>query len=556
MSEEYDRYHRLIDGIQQANRIAATTRLDTLLDQMLNLLVSLTRSRLGVLSLFAPRSEELVVTTVAGPWAKQNLVGGRFRADQGITARSMRQHHPLFIDEDAPLHGQHALAAQMPVGLRTVYSIPLLLPDHPIGVVELFNVAPTVIDNEDELTLVELLVSRLVTAAEKLHLLEEARQREQRLHSLIDTMSQITTTLEQDTLLDQIMSHATQLLNVEAASIWLRDEQSGELVLRTATGEQSQQMHATDIRVPPGQGIIGYVTLTGERVLINDVQHDARFYAGIDQQSGFHTRSILCVPLHAPAIQLGSEQGHVSAKIIGGAEALNRRDGQPFDSEDVRLMEALASQAATVLQLSRLYERNTRLFMGIIRAVSGAIDLKDPYTSGHSQRVADFAVAIAREMDLSQEMMYHVEVGGILHDVGKIGVSDQILRKPGNLTSDEIHEMQQHPLNGIKLLENAGLDGLLYVESAALSQHHERLDGGGYPLGLKGDQISLIGRIVAVADAFDAMTSTRPYRAGMPVEQALDILQSAAHTEYDAQVVQALVQARAQGLIHVQAERG
>jgi HD-GYP domain-containing protein (c-di-GMP phosphodiesterase class II) len=144
----------------------------------------------------------------------------------------------------------------------------------------------------------------------------------------------------------------------------------------------------------------------------------------------------------------------------------------------------------------------------------------------------------------------------MLHDVGKIGVNVNILRKPGELTPEEFEEIKQHPMYGVRLFQEAGLGQLLSEELLALAQHHERLDGSGYPAGLKGDQISLIGRIVAVADVFDALTSDRPYRVAYSVEDALEILTKlAADTQLDSACTRALIDARANGKILVQCER-
>jgi len=550
------RMQQFITFMQRANQVAASTELDPLLEQMLALLLQVLQAPAGVLYLYEPAGDEQVLTVIRGDTTIRHLLGKHFAVDRCLAGYVVRERKPVFISDVTrePLWNQ-SIGALSGMGFRTVYCLPLLLQDQPLGAVEIFDLPLTVVDDPDDVTLAQLLCERLAVEIEKTRMLVNARRRERRLQALVDIVSHITTTLDRDQLLERIMHHASQLLNVEATSIWLRDERTGDLVLQMATGKESRQLRDEEVRVPAGRGIIGYVTSKGERVLVNDVRNDSRFYRKIDQQSGFVTRSILCLPLRAPTIHLGSGAGVLPAKIIGGAQALNKRDGQSFSAEDISLFETLASQAATVLQLAWLYERNSRLFLGIIKAVTGAIDLKDPYTRGHSQRVADFAVAIAREMELSQEMLYHVQIGAMLHDVGKIGVGDAILKKPEHLTNDEMSVMKLHPTYGVRLLHDADLEELLRAESPALAQHHERLDGSGYPLGLKGDEISLIGRIVAVADAFDAMTSSRPYRPAMSIEQSFSILSSAVGTEYDTRCVEALIRARAQGMIKTQAER-
>lgn len=554
MTIHQTRFQRYVEVIQRANQIAASTELDALLDQMLALIINVTQAQTGTLYLYDPVSDELVFKVVKGDQASQRLVGTRFAAARGVAGAVLRQGEPLFVpDVERDPRWDRSLGELAGVRLKTMYCLPLLSRGRPVGVVQIFNLSATTIDEPDELALLELLCDRLVTEVEKARLLEEAQRRERRQQALVEIIAHITTTLERDHLLELIMNHARDLLSVEATSIWLWDDERQYLTPHLATGERSEQLRR--VSVPAGHGIIGYVAQTGETVLVNDVHGDSRFYRQADQQSGFMTRSILCVPLRAPAIQLGGERGEVAATIIGGAQALNKCDRQPFNPEEVALFETLASQAATVIRLSQLYAESAGLFMGIVDAITGAIDLKDPYTRGHSQRVSEFSVAIAHELGLSQEDIYHVRIGSKLHDVGKIGIPDAILSKPDRLTAEEMAEMKSHPLRGAELLmKNPTLHRRMRRELPALAEHHERLDGSGYPAGLRGERISLIGRIVAVADAFDAMTSDRPYRRGMPVERALQILQNGAGAEFDSACVDALVRARAHGAVLVQHE--
>jgi HD-GYP domain-containing protein (c-di-GMP phosphodiesterase class II) len=209
-----------------------------------------------------------------------------------------------------------------------------------------------------------------------------------------------------------------------------------------------------------------------------------------------------------------------------------------------------------VLQVARLNEDTYKLFMGVIKVVAGAIDAKDPYTQGHSQRVSEFAVAIAEELSLPPERINHVRIGGILHDVGKIGVPDAILKKDGRLSEDEFAEIKKHPSKGYEIMRQEELRWLLREELPALLEHHEREDGRGYPQHLAGDQISQIGKIVHVADVFDALTSDRPYHPGRPADLALRMLQEGAGVEFDPACVAALLRAREKGKALTQRERG
>jgi len=556
MTNREMRPQRFLEIIQRANQIAASTQLDDLLDRLLDLIIEITASEAGTLYLYDATTDELIFKVVKGSPAGEALIGRRLPANTGLAGYALQHRQPFFVEDVANDPRWYRSFGEMgELTLHTMFCIPLMLRAEPVGVVQVFNLPSTSLDGQDEMLLLEVLTSRLVTEIEKARLLEETRRRELRQQALVEIISQLTTTLERDELLRRIMNYACELLAVEAASIWLIDHKQNDLVLHIAGGKDQDRVES--LRVPRGQGIIGYVIETGETVVVNDVQRDHRFYKRLDQQSGFQTRTILCVPLRAPRIVLGGERGEVEGRIIGGAQALNPRNGQPFSAEDITLFQTLASQAATVIRLAELYRETDSLFTRLIEAITGAIDLKDPYTRGHSQRVSDFSVAIGQELGLSHEQLYQLRIASKLHDVGKIRVPDHILKKPGRLDDNEFAEMRQHPVYGLEFLRDNGLLELdLLRESwTALAQHHERLDGRGYPFGLKGEDISLFGRIVAVADVFDALTSHRPYRPPMPVEEALELLQRGAGTEFDPICVEALIRARSRGTILTQDER-
>ncbi|MDQ3805621.1 MAG: HD domain-containing protein [Acidobacteriota bacterium] len=196
--------------------------------------------------------------------------------------------------------------------------------------------------------------------------------------------------------------------------------------------------------------------------------------------------------------------------------------------------------------LRRAAEENRQLFIGTVKALAAAIDGKDPYTRGHSERVARFSVAIAERLNLPDDEIEKLRISALLHDVGKIGIDDNILKKPAALTDEEYEIMKGHPQKGFKIMSQipAMKDFL-----PGMYMHHEMMDGNGYPQGLKGDEIPMQARIVSVADTFDAMTTDRPYQKGMSLDTALTRIKTFVGTRYDEQVVSALVEACEQGQI-------
>jgi putative nucleotidyltransferase with HDIG domain len=212
---------------------------------------------------------------------------------------------------------------------------------------------------------------------------------------------------------------------------------------------------------------------------------------------------------------------------------------EAFGERDIRVLSILASQAALALQNANLFSQRDDLYLATLDAMARTIDARDPYTAGHSQRVAQYSAAIGKALGLDQKQLSSLERGGVLHDIGKIGVSDAVLRKPGPLTSEERTEIEQHPVIGYALLRDMSFiaDVLDMVR-----HHHERWDGRGYPDQLKGQEIPLAARIMAVADAFDSMTSNRPYRNSLPLQVARARLLEASGTQFWPPAVNALVE--------------
>ncbi len=531
--------------LERANQIASTTELDDLLEAMLELIISVCGGSAGTLYLHDKTTNELIFEVVQGSKTNRKLRGQRIPADKGIAGAAFQDGQPIIVEDlqhDPRWFGMVGDTSEQRK-LHNSIAFPLLLRGGAIGVVQVFNYQQT------PLQVVRLLGTRMASEIEKAILLRNSEQREARLKTLVGTIQTISSTLDRDQVLHHIIGAARDLLNVEASSLFLMDEKTDELVLFIS--QHVDRTHLPHIRIPASEGIIGHVVTTGETVLCPDVREDQRHFSGVDHVTGFETRSLLAVPLRAPTVVLGQDRGEAESKIIGGLEVVNKLEGM-FTEEDAQLLSTLANQTATVLRLARLYAEANELFIDTIKAITTAIDAKDPYTHGHSQRVSDFSVAIAKELNLTPEIIHHIRIGGLLHDVGKIGIPDAILTKPGRLTDKEFKKMKEHPLIGANIMKQVRM---LQAELPALAEHHERLDGRGYPLGLRNGQISLVGRVVAVADMFDALTSNRPYRNALSAEETLEILNANRGAHLDGKCVDALAQAYAAGKIRTQKEQ-
>ncbi|MBI5764869.1 MAG: HD domain-containing protein [Planctomycetes bacterium] len=224
--------------------------------------------------------------------------------------------------------------------------------------------------------------------------------------------------------------------------------------------------------------------------------------------------------------------------LLGVMFAINCTDGGDFTSVDVQLLRAVADRVAPFLENHQLYGDLADLLMGLLHAMVNSIDAKDTYTCGHSERVALYAKSLAQAAHLPTGTCDRIYLAGLLHDVGKIGVPDAILCKTGRLTTEEFDAMKKHPEIGARILSrirqiNDLLPGVLH--------HHERVDGRGYPDGLAGDEIPLFGKIICIADCFDAMTTNRTYRAAMPLQAALAEVRRCAGTQFDPHLTEAFL---------------
>jgi len=223
--------------------------------------------------------------------------------------------------------------------------------------------------------------------------------------------------------------------------------------------------------------------------------------------------------------------------VMGLMVAVNRVDKPDFDSTDVKLFNSVAGGCAVFIENGRLFKDLKELFIGSLKALTSSIDAKDRYTRGHSERVAFISRWIAERLGdqepLEQEQIHRIYLAGLLHDIGKVGIDEEVLRKGGKLAEQELNHLRMHPSIGAGIL--SGIKQMRDIVPGVLC-HHERVDGGGYPNGLVGEQIPLIGKIVGLADSFDAMTSMRTYRDAMTVKEALEEIEKGLDTQFDEKV--------------------
>ncbi len=272
-----------------------------------------------------------------------------------------------------------------------------------------------------------------------------------------------------------------------------------------------------------------------EAILIQDALRDSKFRSSTSSIFQHKIHSIMCVPL--------IYQEH----CLGVIYVDSRSGSREFTQEDLEMLVALAGPSAIALRNAQYIEMIKQGYKDTLTAIANAVELRDHYTIGHTWRVTQFSLEIAKILGWSEAKLEEVYMGGVLHDVGKIAVDDAILRKTAPLTDEEFEKMKIHPVKGAELLRDIALFQPIVPYCL---YHHERYDGKGYPYGLKGKNIPPEGRLVAVADTFDAMTSNRPYRRGMDPEVAIERIIESKGTQLDPEYADALVEAYNTGRIH------
>ena len=346
----------------------------------------------------------------------------------------------------------------------------------------------------------------------------ELSQTYEELMLLYNLTSNMKVTQSDSTYLQMACDELTQLVSVQGIAIFLDKKIDGEkrLMLTAGSGVVAVDRILVDILQVH---LAGELSEGKEALLDSDVDSPFKY------EWPERIRNIIAVPL------TGSEN------MLGVMVATNIIDKADFDSTDVKLFNTVAHQCAVFMENERLFGDLKELFIGALKALTSSIDAKDQYTRGHSERVAFISRWIAERLaetrPLSDEQIHKIYLAGLLHDVGKIGVSEAVLRKKGKLTEDELDIIKSHPGIGASILSE--IKQMKEIVPGVLC-HHERIDGKGYPKGLAGDRIPLIGKIISLADAFDAMTSRRVYREALSIKRALVEIEKGIGTQFDEEV--------------------
>ena len=497
--------------------------MDELLDKFTDLLLEVMKVEAG--SILLQRDSRLFFKVAKGKKAKplketavkhgEGIVGWVVKTGKSVIVRDVRKDRRFTTKFDEI------------TGFKTksILAVPLKMKGRIMGAIEILNPAREPFSG-GSLEFLESLASQVVIAIENVYLLEETKERFSEMNALFDVSHIITSSIAQETLLNSIMRSATNMLEVEAISLLLVDGLTNELVFKVALGEKGRKIK--EFRIPIDEtSIAGWVAKNGKPIIVNDVMEDTRFNPHYGQKVDFRTKSILCVPLK------------IKDRIIGVAEAINKKDDERFDSRDQDLFATVANQIAMASENTKLNQDLEIMLFGTVASLVTAIEAKDTYTKGHSERVTEYALMLGRALKLSEDELVILRLSSLLHDIGKIGVMEGVLSKKDPLTEEEWKSIRQHPATGAKILEPVKqISNIIPF----ILHPHERYDGKGYPDCMSGEGIPLFSRIIAIGDTFDAMTSDRPYRKGLSAQIALGEIEKNRGTQFDPHLAEVFIQ--------------
>lgn len=333
----------------------------------------------------------------------------------------------------------------------------------------------------------------------------------------------IASCIKLDDVLQTVVNRVVNVMELEICSVLLINEEAEELEIYCASGLSDEVIQNTRIKL--GEKISGWVAQRNEAILVENIESNTVFSKQSSEK--YYTKSFISAPIAA------------KGKVMGVININNKKSKESFVEDDLNLIKGIANEAAIAIENARLYEGLVDLYSQSIQIIVSAIDMKDHYTEKHTVNVMRYSVNMAKSMSLNPVDIEMIREAARLHSIGKIGIEDYILLKPGKLTEEEWEKIRTIPLKSAELIQPANfIEGVTDI----VRQYRERFDGKGYPYGVRGENITLGARIMAVADAFDAMTSDRPYRVALSKESAIEEIKKQSGSQFDPHVVDIFLQ--------------
>jgi len=401
-------------------------------------------------------------------------------------------------------------------------ALPLVVRGNVVGILNVCSLQERVF-NQNNLRILSTLANTGAISLENTWLYRGMTRKVSELSTLFEVGKTISSTLDLEKVLTLILEVATRLMEASICSLRLIGEEK-EIVLSSSYGLTTQYFGEKETTIGKRRTIVEQAIRGKKPIIITDVLNDKE-YEHPEYVTKEKVSSLLCVPLVA------------KEQAVGVLTVYSTRRKR-YTQDQVDLLSAIADQAAIAVSNAKLHEEIHRSFLRTVKALAAAVDAKDPYTKGHSESVVKYALEIGKELGFSKEELETLEIAALLHDIGKIGIKEEVLLKPGKLNDEEWCIIKEHPLISAKILAPVEFPEVIML---AVKLHHEQVDGKGYPNGLSKDQIPLHASIIKVADAFDAMTSDRPYRKALPLETAISELKKGSGTQFHPKVVETFI---------------
>lgn len=317
-----------------------------------------------------------------------------------------------------------------------------------------------------------------------------------------------------------MMDMGRKMIIADRCTVWLLDHTKKELWTKVAHG-------IDEIRIPIESGIVGEVVRTGEAIFIPDAYEDSRFNRTVDQKTGYRTKSIVTIPFK-----------NNDNEIIGAYQAINKMtEAQIFTERDIEFLTLAATYCGKSIESALLYNEIEETQKEILFTMGEIGESRSEETGNHVKRVAQYSYILAKASGLSDAEAELLKIASPMHDIGKVGIPDVILQKPGKLTKEEFEFMKTHTTIGYSLLKNSNRP-IIKTAATIAHEHHEKWDGTGYPRGLKGEEIHLFARITAIADVFDALSSERAYKKAWELERILKLFNEEKGKQFDPKLVE------------------
>lgn len=498
-----------------SNSFSLTKNRETIFGEMVEKIARLAGATKILIALYDQETHEMAGQLPGHGVPAESVRQFRFKINEASVAKTI-------FGTGKPYYTNNILADPAPLqrfvklfDLKTLMAVPLTVKGEMLGVLYAADKVGNRPFTEGDIGLFTIFANQAATVIENIKLYDDMKRHIRDLAILNEIQQQLASSLELNDVLQAVVGVVRDKLGYELCGIGLYEEYSQEIVAKAWSGYEENVRAVSPTRL--GQGIVGNAALVAEPILVPDVSKDESYIETIPG-----VRSELAIPIKS------------RGKLVGILD-IESKELNAFTSHDVDFLKTVAYLAGMAIDNALMHHELEIGFIETVKALVIMIDAKDPYTRGHSERVMVYATKIAERVDLSEEEVKRVKYAALLHDIGKIGISEAILAKPAQLTQEEMDEVRLHPLLGAQMLDEIkNFQDIRFL----IRSHHENVNGAGYPYGIKGDAIPLGARIIAVADTFEALISDRPYRPAFSRTQAIAILKESAGVKLDAELVE------------------